>query len=109
MAREFDNKEKGNLWPDDRKKEKSKAPDRTGTLNVGGVEFWISGWLRKTEDGRQYLSLAVQKKEDKGRGQGGGGGSSRGRDDRPPQRREENQYAKASRGGDDRDRRDDRN
>ncbi len=52
----------GSLWVNDRK-ETDKHPDRTGTIVVGGVEYWLSGWLRKTDDGKPYLSLAVKPKE----------------------------------------------
>lgn len=51
----------GSLWAND-KKEKDTHPDRTGSIMVAGVEYWISGWLKKTNDGKPWLSLAVKPK-----------------------------------------------
>jgi hypothetical protein len=51
----------GSIWVND-KKEKDTHPDRTGSIMVNGVEFWISGWLRKTADGKPFLSLSVKPK-----------------------------------------------
>lgn len=52
----------GSLWPNDKKTQEN-HPDRTGTLNVGGVEYWISGWIKKTKDGRSYMNLSVKPKQ----------------------------------------------
>lgn len=52
----------GSLWVND-KKTADNHPDRTGSLMVNGQEFWINGWLRKTQDGKPYLSLSVKPKE----------------------------------------------
>lgn len=43
---EFDNTNRGSIWKND-KKETDKHPDFTGSLNVGGVEYWVSAWKRK--------------------------------------------------------------
>lgn len=53
----------GAIFNNDRK-EKDTHPDRTGTCTIGGVDYWISGWLKK-KDGRPYLSLAFKPKEAK--------------------------------------------
>jgi hypothetical protein len=55
----------GSLWVNDRK-EKDEHPDRTGSIMVAGTEYWINGWLRKTKDGKPYLSLSVRPKTDTG-------------------------------------------
>jgi hypothetical protein len=52
----------GSLWINDRKSEESHA-DRTGSALIGGREFWVNGWLRKTKDGKPYLSLAFKPKD----------------------------------------------
>lgn len=38
-------------------------PDRTGSANIGGVEYWVNGWVKQTKNGEQYLSLAFKRKE----------------------------------------------
>lgn len=43
---DFDNTNRGSIWKN-KKKEKETHPDFTGTLNVDGVEYWVSAWKRK--------------------------------------------------------------
>jgi hypothetical protein len=52
----------GSLFVNERK-EKDTHPDRQGTIMVDGREYWISGWLKKTQDGTPWLSLSVKPKE----------------------------------------------
>ncbi len=61
---EYDNTNSGALFVNDRK-ERENQPDRNGSINVDGVDYWISGWLKQGKKG-QYLSLAVTKKEQQG-------------------------------------------
>lgn len=51
----------GSLWVNDRKTE-DKHPDRTGTIIVDGVEYFLDGWLKETKDGKKFLSLSVKRK-----------------------------------------------
>lgn len=51
----------GSLWVNDRK-EKETHPDRTGTVKVGGRDYYISGWLKETSQGKKYLSLSFKPK-----------------------------------------------
>lgn len=60
--KEFDDTNRGILFKNDRK-ENEKHPDYKGTLNVDGVEFWISGWRKDTKKG-PALSLSVQPKQE---------------------------------------------
>ena len=52
----------GSLWQND-KKEKDSHPDRTGSITVDGKEYWINGWLKKTQEGKPWLSLSVKPKQ----------------------------------------------
>jgi hypothetical protein len=54
----------GSLWVNDRKTSET-HPDRTGTIMVAGVEYFLNGWLKKTKDGKPYLSLSVKPKAEK--------------------------------------------
>lgn len=51
----------GSIWVNDRK-ERETHPDRTGTVKVGGREYYISGWLKETSQGKKYLSLSFKPK-----------------------------------------------
>lgn len=51
----------GSLWINDRK-EKDTHPDRTGTLLIEGKSYFLNGWLKKTADGKPFLSLSVKPK-----------------------------------------------
>ena len=46
------------------KKEKETHPDRNGTALIGGVEYWVSGWIKETKSGDKWLSLAFKPKEE---------------------------------------------
>jgi len=55
----------GSLFRND-KKGNEKAPDYKGSgKDLQGNEIWLSGWVRKSEKGTQYLSISMQPKEPK--------------------------------------------
>lgn len=60
--KQFDNTNRGVLFQNDRK-DKETHPDRTGSLNVDGVEYFLDGWLKESKDGKKFLSLSVKRKE----------------------------------------------
>ena len=60
----YDNTNSGAIFVND-KGDNPKRPDRKGSLNVEGVEYWISGWMRE-KDGEPYMSLKVERKEKQG-------------------------------------------
>lgn len=43
-------------------KESDNHPDRKGDCNIDGVEYWVSGWLKKTGNGDPFLSLSFKRK-----------------------------------------------
>lgn len=53
---EYDNSNRGAIWPN-KKKEKDTQPDFTGSLDVDGVDHWVSAWKRKPGDGDKSPSL----------------------------------------------------
>ena len=63
---EYDNTNRGALFRnDDKDQNDDKDRDYSGTLDVEGNEYWISGWVRTSKNGKKYLSLSVKPKQDK--------------------------------------------
>jgi hypothetical protein len=56
MAQEYSNENRGSIWKND-KKETDNHPDFTGSLNVNGVDFWVSAWKRKADASPKAPSL----------------------------------------------------
>ena len=63
MSQQYDNTDRGALFKNDRK-ESDSHPDYKGQLNVGGVEFWLSAWLKTSQSGAKFMSLSVKAKEE---------------------------------------------
>jgi hypothetical protein len=59
---EFDSTNRGSLFKNDKKTEE-KHPDMSGTININGTEFWISGWKKQSKAGTGFISLSVRPKE----------------------------------------------
>ena len=63
--KQSDKPDKGALFDNDRK-ETDKHPDMTGSLNVGGVDYFISAWKNEAQSsGKKYLKLSDTKKDKK--------------------------------------------
>ena len=64
---EYDNTNRGALFRnDDKDPNDDKERDYSGSLNIGGAEYWLSGWVRiSKKNGRKFLSLSVKPKQDK--------------------------------------------
>ena len=60
---EFDNTNRGVMFVNDRKAPGSNQPDRTGTLNVDGVEYFLDGWIKKSQAGASFLSVSIKRKD----------------------------------------------
>lgn len=58
---EYNNENRGALWKNDRRDDE-KFPHYKGSLNVEGVDFWISAWLKEGKDGTKFMSLSVKNK-----------------------------------------------
>lgn len=61
MSQQYDNTNRGVLFKNDRK-EKDSHPDYKGNIDVNGVEFWLSAWIKNGAKGK-FMSLSVQPKE----------------------------------------------
>lgn len=60
---EYDNTNRGALFPAE--KETDRHPDLKGKLNVDGTDYYVSAWSNVSKkDGKKYLSLSVDKKQD---------------------------------------------
>ena len=66
MAKKFDNNMKGVLFINEEKRDDKQDPDYRGSAEVNGTEFWLSGWRNESKEGKKYLSIKFQLKEDKG-------------------------------------------
>lgn len=68
----YKNENSGALFKNTEKKT-DKHPDYRGSINVGGTDYWLSAWIKKSKDGKTYMSLAVSDKQ--------GGGKKREQDE----------------------------
>lgn len=66
---QYDNTNTGILKVND-KGDNPNRPDRTGSINIDGKEYWLSGWIKKVDnpnsklDGQTILRLRVRPKEE---------------------------------------------
>ena len=44
-------------------KEQPNHCDYQGSINVGGTEYWLNAWLKKSKNGKNFMSLSVKPKE----------------------------------------------
>ena len=62
--KQYDNTDRGGLWINKRK-EKDTHPDYTGSINVGGVDYWLSAWKKYSPNsGEAFLSISIKKKDE---------------------------------------------
>lgn len=71
--KEYDDTNRGALF--DQEPQSDRHPTMTGSLNVEGREYWVSGWHKTSKQGRAYVSLSVRPKDQPTMG----GQSARGR------------------------------
>ena len=65
----YDNTNRGAMWRNTRKQSDT-HPDLSGSINIDGKEYWISGWTKKegAADSAPVVSMSVRPKEDQGFG-----------------------------------------
>lgn len=54
----------GSLFRNNRK-ETDNHPDYTGQVMVAGTSYWISAWLKTSQNGGKFMSLAFKPKEER--------------------------------------------
>ena len=59
----YDNTNSGALFINDRK-QNANHPDLKGSINIEGVEYWLSGWNKETSKG-VTISIKATKKDAK--------------------------------------------
>lgn len=60
---EYDNTNRGVAFVNDAK-ESDSHPDMKGSINIEGVEYWLSGWWKTPRNGGEdFLSFSVKPKE----------------------------------------------
>ena len=60
---DYSNENQGAIFKND-KQGNDKRPDYKGSLNVEGVDYWISCWLQKSKrDGTTFMSAKVERKD----------------------------------------------
>jgi len=59
---EYSNENRGSLFKNDKKTE-DRHPDMSGSINIDGTEYWISGWKKQSKAGTGFISLSVRPKE----------------------------------------------
>lgn len=65
MGGKFDDRNRGSIWTNKKKREGKQDPDFTGSLNVDGKDYWVAAWKRKTDarEGAPALSFSVKAKD----------------------------------------------
>lgn len=60
---EFDNRNRGSSFKNDKKTE-DKHPDLSGSINIEGVEYWLSSWKKVSKAGTPFWSHSVRPKQE---------------------------------------------
>ena len=65
---QYDNTNRGSIWPNKKKRPDKQDADFTGSLNVGGVEYWVNAWKKKegASADAPSLSFTVRPKDAQG-------------------------------------------
>ena len=58
---QYDDSNRGALFRNT-KRENERQPEYNGSINVDGVDYWLSAWLKEGKNGK-FFSLSVKRKE----------------------------------------------
>lgn len=78
MADKYESKDMTGALFVNKDKKTENHPDRSGTIKVHGVEYRLSGWIKKSKNGDSYMSLSVSEPKEKSGGRSGGYSSNDG-------------------------------
>lgn len=59
---DYDDTNRGALFRNN-KKEKPTHSDYNGSINVGGVDYYLNAWMKTSKAGAKYMSLSVKAKD----------------------------------------------
>lgn len=67
MAGQYDDRNRGQIWKNEKKRDGKQDPDFTGSLNVDGKDYWVSAWKRKegAAERAPALSFSIKPKDSK--------------------------------------------
>ena len=60
---QYDNTNRGAIFKNT-KKTTENHPDMTGSIDVNGVEYWVSAWSKTSQAGAKFLSMSVKPKDE---------------------------------------------
>jgi uncharacterized protein (DUF736 family) len=55
---EYNNENKGVLFKNKDKKSDN-HPDYNGSINIEGIDYWLSSWINESKAGDKYMSLSI--------------------------------------------------
>jgi hypothetical protein len=61
MTKKFDDTNRGVLFREEKKSEPTDR-DYSGSINIAGAEYWLSGWVKTSKKGSKFLSLSIKPK-----------------------------------------------
>jgi len=59
---EYSKENRGVLFKND-DKQSDNHPDYKGSINIDGIEYWLSSWIKFSKLGNRFMSLSVQPKQ----------------------------------------------
>lgn len=60
---QYDNTNRGVIFKNDRKTQDN-HPDYKGSINIEGVEYWQAAWIKKSKDGKTFMSFSYELKDE---------------------------------------------
>lgn len=64
MENQYDNTNRGAVWRNTDKREGKKDPDWSGSINIAGQDYWLSGWEGEQRSERSpAMTFSIKPKE----------------------------------------------